>query len=400
MIQLLKPHPNFMLVGTNDHSRFIGQDFPRHINELYVGNPQLLQYVHSLFGASYGYETTTTTTTTTTTSNNYNHTLLLLQTKLDSDDGLNLEYLQSLKNLAKKQVIAIAAEPIKVPYWRIWCITKHLEWYSSIRTEEKKKGKKKEEEFTSGLIQHGPNKPDMCITPGLTIMYSHSGVSFPKYMKSTNHGKLMKNVRKFGGCGLSNNLKQDCINISKRLYGAVRVRTVTSHGLSGNVTSKVEDKVKHPKSINWKLLDGKFGISKDGAREANQFINEKSEEIAADNELGRCTVGHSCKKARDKDFLDSKIQAVLNSTDLLETVLSTDQYLFQMDIITDPPGVKQQWLIDVKEAQRQKRLNSSSTFLNSHDKGSIQIKKQRTNYTLIRMAFNDFHPRGENSTGL
>mmetsp|Transcript_11417 Transcript_11417/g.12942 ORF Transcript_11417/g.12942 Transcript_11417/m.12942 type:complete len:88 (+) Transcript_11417:291-554(+) len=60
-----------------------------------------------------------------------------------------------------------------------------------------------------------------------------------------------------------------------------------------------------------------------------------------------------------------------------------------MDIITDTPGVKQQWLIDVQDAQEQKRLNSTSIFVTPHDKGSIQIKKQKTNYTFIRMVDNE-----------
>jgi len=398
MIELLKPYPNFMLVGTNDHSRYIGQDFPRYINKLYVGNPQLLQYVHSLFGASYDYETTTAI------GNNYNHNLLLLQTKLDSDDGLNLEYLESLKKLAKKQVKAIAADTEKRSYWRIWCITQHLEWHSSFRTanqklkQKKKKVEKKAEPkiegeidtSTCGITKPGPSRPGYCITPGLTIMFSHPGVSFPEYMKSTNHGLLMINVKKHGGCGLSHNNTMDCINVSKRRLGAVRVRTVTSHGMNGNVHSKNEtDTDKKELRLNLKLLNAKFGISKDDVREANQFINEQSEEISADNKRGRCTAGHSCKGDKNKEFLDSKIQAVLNSTDLLGTVLSTDQYLFQMDIITDTPGVKQQWLIDVQDAQEQKRLNSTSIFVTPHDKGSIQIKKQKTNYTFIRMVDNE-----------
>jgi len=106
----------------------------------------------------------------------------------------------------------------------------------------------------------------------------------------------------------------------------------------------------------WKLMNDEFGVSVEGARAANRFVNENSMEIARDNEKGQCTEGHSCKEVILTGLLDAQIRYVLKSGGS-ETVLPEDEHLFRFRekaLIKKNLTEKRQWLDDV-QAARQKR---------------------------------------------
>jgi len=181
-----------------------------------------------------------------------------------------------------------------------------------------------------------------------------SGEHMPRYVRrdDTRHSDIIPLIEEKGGCGLQE--KKDCVwSVKDPRYGAVRSRTLTStamkdvnpHRNGGGASAEY-----------WKLMNDEFGVSVEGARAANRFVNENSMEIARDNEKGQCTEGHSCKEVILTGLLDAQIRYVLKSGGS-ETVLPEDEHLFRFRekaLIKKNLTEKRQWLDDVQVA-RQKR---------------------------------------------
>jgi len=393
LTELLEPYPNFILVGSNEHSHWVGSDFPKNFTDVYSGDARLFRYVRDVYGYEDSYNKRNKLETKDIPGQNK---IIVLQTRLDSDDGLNIHYLETVQNAAKQNIITtmvasnsknggaashgmvrsakrlVRAARSHQSYvqpgeeqkakWLVWCVKEHFEWHSkSLEGEEEDFGEiiskdDKMENYKKGKRYIGQR---WCITPGLTIGYGpgvlRSGEHMPRYVRrdDTRHSDIIPLIEKKGGCGLEE--KNDCVlTVEDPKYGAIRSRTLTStamkdvdpHQNGGGMSTEY-----------WKLLNDQFGVSVEGARDVNRFVNENSMEIARDNERGQCTEGHSCREKIVEGLLDAQIRYVLKSGGS-ETVLPEDEGLFRLDekaLIKDMDLTqKRQWLDDV-QAARQKR---------------------------------------------
>lgn len=279
---LLKPYSNFFLMGTNEHewTSFRDEDdlldFP-----IYTGNRSLLQ-------SAYASRTTIP---------------IVLQTRLDADDGLNVHYLELLQHDA---LLQFSSNNNNGRNWFYWCIKRHLEWHSD----------------SNRLLPIEHSR--LCVTPGLTVgttmtssttasasdtsgdattaqedttsatkatsSSSSSLLEPPFYMP---HDVLFKELEKKppGYCG---GMEEHCIRMVDELpIGAIRSRTLTSAGMM-DVFEKKKSSHNDRQEGLWDMLSHEFGLSS-SLDPVQDFLNQHVIEIARDNLQGQCTEGHSCK---------------------------------------------------------------------------------------------------------
>jgi len=217
---------------------------------------------------------------------------IVLETRLDADDGLNehfVEYVQkdamrvfkspsTLHNaMVDTATEASTTTGAALQYnWFYWCVESHIKWYLNAEGEY---GKLDEERRT-----------DFCITPGLTIGF--------------NIGTDVKNIPKYGHHELykklgnsCKNMKDDasttdttpCIGFIKEFIAAVRFRTETSAGMA-DVQARRED---HAQLCE--LLQQHFGVNTANAIESKLYFQENRKGIAKENLEGQCRGDHSCK---------------------------------------------------------------------------------------------------------
>jgi hypothetical protein len=242
---------------------------------------------------------------------------VVLETRLDADDAINVEYINQLHRVALKSLIdtkdtkfirqvddddddKTAEQEIQQAKWMYWCAKKHLEWNPSSPFFNPNND--------AGLLTL-IGTANFCITPGLTIGYAVGTEEdqVPHY----EHTKIMPEIvlkpddlrKKDGdiGCGLTP--ASDCLWIvDYPEISAFRSRSMTSAGMfnieAAGVPSngKSRDKDGYSKKL-WKgqIIEKWFGITSSKAKEAADFMASNYIDTVRDNIRGQCTHGHSCK---------------------------------------------------------------------------------------------------------
>jgi hypothetical protein len=306
MMQLLRPFPNFFLVGTNNNYPWrdgkAGNDIlygnvtvgvsPNEKPNIYTGDISLLQFAHEHRGEK-----------------------IILETRLDADDGLPSPYLDYVQTSAmerlRSHILIEQGEDdnekqpsnVKRARWYFWCMPHSANWYPTVSVEgfNPKSTLSKREE--PGVLIWEYN--NVCLTPGLTIGLSvgtkQSEVpSYPHHKLLHQLDKNRINPKNFCGIEQSN---LPCIQVLDMVL-ALRARTPTSAGMSNAI---IKERVKHSSGTQWKAMMMKFGVERQRAVETNRYILENIEAILKDNLAGQCTKGHSCKKS-SKEILTEMIK--------------------------------------------------------------------------------------------
>jgi hypothetical protein len=249
MVGLLKDNPNFYLLGSNNqNSDFDGLD----MEKVYTGNQTLLQ-----------------------TAMGVQRQLPLLESRLDADDGL---YLDFFRDIQKHALESLAKDNLK---WITYCYTTTMAWRMY----------KKEPYGSLSMI-----KDSFCITPGLTGVRS-AGVTSDFHQK--NHIGLLNKVIMLApddSCGYSKTKKCLVVLDKSGFGGPIRSRSPTSHGMSDVVVSNKqlsEDAGKHMALLQ--TLQDDFHIPRDSLTGLNLYFQRHLSEIAEENLLGQCSKGRSCK---------------------------------------------------------------------------------------------------------
>jgi Putative rhamnosyl transferase len=299
MVQLLQPLPNAYLVGSNGN--FLhwrdgkqGRDLASH--RVYTGNRTLLEAAMALATQ-----------------------LPVLETRLDADDGLHVQYIETLQKVAYEQVFS-PPPPLPLPVqeqdqqqsppksrlkWKHWCADRNVEWRSSIiappvRNNSNNNNIPLSSSMLYGKIM-GPVHDHWCITPGLTTAYA-VGTTIEQ-VKNNKHHLLRKMFQSTPlspeqSCGLPDS--SQCVDILKDLYPfeAIRARTPTSAGMKDvlrGAGAKEEEDTAVDEAI-WDNLYTYFRIQREKVQFAQEYFPQHLVEIAKDNLVGQCTTGHSCKE--------------------------------------------------------------------------------------------------------
>ena len=78
---------------------------------------------------------------------------VVLQTRLDADDGLHNEYIEKLQERAVENFGMNEIHSV-TPSWLYWCSRRHFQWYS-------------EESVKYGVVEYIVHEK-LCVTPGIT----------------------------------------------------------------------------------------------------------------------------------------------------------------------------------------------------------------------------------------
>ena len=236
---------------------------------------------------------------------------IILETRLDADDGLNNRYLELIQRDAmrifsdKHENEISNDEKLK---WHFWCVEKHANWYPYKGDE-------------LGRIS-GHRLQNYCITPGLTVGYNIGtmGDEVPYHSHHVLYNEIVtnkhdgadtndKNHTLSYNCRLSSSSSSSsdiCLSFVTQMVAAVRSRTYTSAGMKDtNYLSRFEIDAELTDWI-WEKLKHEFGVSVDSVIKMHHYLRLHAKQIAKENLIGQCTDGHSCKdetKETLKDFI-------------------------------------------------------------------------------------------------
>lgn len=286
LVGALRPYPNFFLVASNNNFR-VNEDFPgawrdgAEVEDLsqsriYTGDQTLLENAMTLHRPTDPYP--------------------VIETRLDSDDGLHLEYLKAIQDAAMEILKLPDKRESSRANWMYWCSRRHVEWHFA----EKSQGSEAiwKQITTFGAFQ-GIQHSNLCITPGITVGFGY-GIS-EKDVPVFGHQVLMDKIRETPhdqACGLLDH--NDCLQfVEGFVFEAIRSRSPTSAGML-----KIEVNAHEVATDAWlyfayvNMVRDKFGIQLQRLKWMNEYLSDNLLSIAEENLMGQCTTGHSCKVSR------------------------------------------------------------------------------------------------------
>lgn len=205
----------------------------------------------------------------------------LLETRLDADDALSLDFCATIQELGRTQLHS---------GWRIWCAERHMEWqYIS--------------PWASGTLLG--LQTSQCVTPGLTYGYA-PGTTRSHISIRNNHASLHKRL---SPC--TDGSKSSCLARIGRIPIALRARTPTSAGMEriqNDVSLPGEWQAAQP--TLWRAVPTIFGIQQDTLTRTRSELARNMPFIVQDAIRGQCTKGHSCKES-SKLLLESILNATI-----------------------------------------------------------------------------------------
>lgn len=208
---------------------------------------------------------------------------IVLETNLDSDDGLDHNFVESVQMQAEEDISSGSS-------WRLYCIDHHYQW-----------------QYAGGIrgTLQAHRGDDHCITPGLTWASKPHVVRVDEYFR--RHWFMNKELET-----CENKEMSACWTFvhGERSPRAIRARTPTSAGMK-NVASTSPDKNQALDSqLLWSLAKQQFRISVYDAIATRGRLYASLQNITSDALRGQCTPGHSCKASATKDlnlFLNQSI---------------------------------------------------------------------------------------------
>ena len=239
------------------------------------------------------------------------HRSLLVETRLDSDDGLESTTLQEIQSIARNEL------PVDTDGWQIICNYLHFEWrnndiLSNSTTSVQSAGRLRV------VREH------ICTTPGYSLVKHRHPFStdFPAWPRMGHHlvtRDWPQCVRQNVGDSKRDETSKphqknltatsDCWTRLGQFPAALRCRTITSAGMSRIEADREGMKYENQTKLFWKVVEQDFGISQDAAETTSQYLKDHLSEIIVDNLKGQCTFGHSCK-----DSSREKLLSILNGT--------------------------------------------------------------------------------------
>jgi hypothetical protein len=253
MVNLLKDHPNFYLVGCNTQ----GETFNEvDVDEIYTGNRTL--YLTAKAARKH---------------------VPVVETRLDADDGLHMDFLRDIQSRATQ---SLARDKLK---WLMFCSRTAMEWRMYPNT-------------TYGSLAN--KEQSFCITPGLTVARSVGVHEIPSFCgHHVRVVNVVKRLNKKDSCGYKQTSKCLVIldaNRSSGGFNLIRTRTPTSAGMMNVVVSdNMLKREANETMARLKTLQDDFHIPRDGLKWLNKYLEEHVSDIAKDNLKGQCTPGRSCK---------------------------------------------------------------------------------------------------------
>jgi hypothetical protein len=326
LIELMAPHPNFFVLGSNvnygigvrpgswrggeagaallNHgsSEKSGQVGQGGDTTIYTGALPLLKYAHAA-----------------------RESKIVVETRLDADDGLPFHYLEAMGNTALEKLsppdspTTLDADALTTnslnhqaedsahqhAKWLYWCAHESINWYPTAMY----KGLK-DANVEDIVLQRDPGRftidakghdgHPICLTPGLSTGLA-VGVSYDD-MPHIGHFTLMHDLQLLQSqvsCGLDD--IRYCLHVVD--MRPIRSRTPTSAGMK-NLQLEGKGVSDNLVEKQWNYVMEVFGITKTSVYDTNLKMQRSLIHILQDNFKGQCTTGHSCKKDTKTTLLE------------------------------------------------------------------------------------------------
>ncbi|KAL3923829.1 MAG: hypothetical protein SGILL_001419 [Bacillariaceae sp.] len=268
--------------------------------------------------------------------------LLMIETLLDADDGLNNQGIEWIQDIAVEQSNKLRAEsksiieyPTLNSTWFVLCGTDHIEWHNRdifrfTNREYETLG------LTSGItgMRHAPL---YCASAGYTRVgftapadvtgdkNSQRGVSSDTGSSSSNNnnnGMLLFPQQAYSNHALAVsfpacNVTQKIQCLRRELPGKafiLKSRSITSDSMD-HMNPKHKDyrdnnwenKTEHVLFVNetehtWRILQEEFSIKRLEAWNVSVYLRDNAEEIVKENQQSRCAPGFPCREVTKKTF--------------------------------------------------------------------------------------------------
>ena len=214
---------------------------------------------------------------------------IVLETRLDADDGLHKHYLEFIQRDAQMKFSSGKYE------FHYWCIESHIKWY--IGNDDAMNST----QYPQGIVE-GERRPNFCMTPGLTIGMNvgYDVLQLPQYPHHELYQRLKNEC--FDGANTNtttttNNSGHECITFITKIVSAVRSRTETSAGMEELQMHKPSSNFDQQQTTLWNILSQNFAIQKENTISTKTYFIKNRKMIARENLLGQCLGDHSCKNS-------------------------------------------------------------------------------------------------------
>ena len=264
---------------------------------------------------------------------------IVLETRLDADDAINVDYFWTLQYEALWKLIpdiyigdaqvdnqTVVADDDdnaeQTARWLYWCPNTHVQWNPSTNDDTSNDN--------PGTLQVF-KMPNVCVTAGLTLgfavgtkeenvpRYSHTAIYWEitshHLINGTNNTNQAIESHDIHDCGLYPS-SQCAVFVDDPRVGAFRSRAMTSAGMhnietKGAPSLEPEEEYKRFANKLWeRAIEDNFGIDTERAKEAAKFMTANYLGTVRDNLKGQCTHGHSCKV--------SSLEKLQRTIDILE----------------------------------------------------------------------------------
>jgi hypothetical protein len=202
------------------------------------------------------------------------HRPLLVETRLDADDGLERTALLKIQRTARTL-------PVDRRGWQIICNRIHFEW----RNDEILIPDSDVDVVSSGKIRLV--REHICVTPGYTLLKHRdpSSIDFPQWPKKGHH--LV--TRDWPECinERRGNATYNCWTKLPPFPAALRSRTMTSAGMSRVESPPGGDRYENQTELFWGMIEDDFGIKASAAIETSRYMKKNLQSIVLDNLKGQ-----------------------------------------------------------------------------------------------------------------
>lgn len=191
---------------------------------------------------------------------------ILLQTRLDADDGLANVLLDQLQTTA----VSTLQAPLDYPTgWMLMCVKKHFEWHFDMHHNETSD--------LGGWIRMSVT-PTFCVTPGLTLAVAPHGETWlPHEMTPMYpHDRI---TRRYPRC--SDTQRSECFHLLNEIRdpAAIRSRAPASSFMRGVGNTEKKRTPRH----YWPIMDKMFSITRNDLIQTRNYLMGNVEAIAKEN---------------------------------------------------------------------------------------------------------------------
>jgi hypothetical protein len=192
---------------------------------------------------------------------------ILMQTRLDADDGLANIYVEQTQRTAVETLQP--ANSLRPTGWMIQCVKKHFEWHYDLQQNATSDLK--------GWLRLSVT-PSFCVTPGLTLAVSPNGQSWNKdeLLPIYPHDRI---TRRFPRCSLQ--IRTNCFHTLNEIRepAAVRSRTPASSFMRGVGTTDT----RYTPDNDWNKVERDFGIGRKTFIQTRIYLMDNVEAISKEN---------------------------------------------------------------------------------------------------------------------